>query len=43
MEIWNRDNLPLGGRSLRLNMGMIGVVDVQKESIILMVLVFGEA
>ena len=31
-----------GGGLLRLNMGMIGKVGVQKKSLILMVLVFGE-
>ena len=31
-----------GGRLLRLNMGMIGEVGVQKKSLILIVLVFGE-
>ena len=30
------------GGSLKLNLGMIGVVGVQKESLLLMVLVFGE-
>ena len=31
-----------GGGLLRLNMGMIGEVGVQKKSLILIVLVFGE-
>ena len=39
---YGRESTHLWRRLLRLNMGMIGEVGVQKKSLILMVLVFGE-